>query len=147
MQLTKMGFVFMFDRVTGEPIWPIQERSVPPSDVPGEEAWPTQPVPVRPPSIAPQGVSIDDAFDLTPELKGEAVAEMKKYRHWPAVYAAQPAGNTDAAGDHRRRKLGRRRIRSGYGHSLHKDQRHCIARAGAEARAARVDPVVTLKYE
>ena len=83
VQLTKMGFVFMFDRVTGEPIWPIQERPVPPSDVPGEEAWPTQPVPVRPPSIAPQGVSIDDAFDLTPELKAEAVAEMKKYRIGP----------------------------------------------------------------
>ncbi len=56
---------------------------MPASDVPGEEASPTQPVPVRPPPITPQGVSLDDAFDLTPELKAEAVAEMKKYRLGP----------------------------------------------------------------
>lgn len=53
---------------------------MPASDVPGEEAALTQPFPVRPPPITPQGVSLEDAFDLTPELKAEAVAEMKKYR-------------------------------------------------------------------
>ncbi len=83
VQLTKMGYIFVFDRVTGTPIFPIEERPVPQSDVPGEEASPTQPVPVRPPPISPQGVSLDDAFDLTPELKAEAVAEMKKYRLGP----------------------------------------------------------------
>jgi quinoprotein glucose dehydrogenase len=83
VQLTKMGFVFVFDRVTGKPVWPIEERPVPPSDVPGEHAWPTQPFPVKPPPIADQGVTLDDAFDLTPELKMEAQAEMKKYRLGP----------------------------------------------------------------
>lgn len=80
LQLTKMGFLFTFDRITGEPIWPIKERPVPASDVEGEKSWPTQPVPVRPPPIAPQGVTLDDAFDLTPELKQEAVAALRKYR-------------------------------------------------------------------
>jgi quinoprotein glucose dehydrogenase len=79
-QLTKMGFVFVFDRVTGEPVWPIEERATPASDVPGERAWPRQPFPTRPPAIEQTGVSLDDAFDLTPELKAEAQAEMKKYR-------------------------------------------------------------------
>jgi quinoprotein glucose dehydrogenase len=83
VQLTKMGLIFVFDRVTGVPVWPIEERPVPASDVPGEEASPTQPFPVRPPPITPQGVTTDDAFDLTPELKAEAVAEMKKYRLGP----------------------------------------------------------------
>jgi glucose dehydrogenase len=83
VQLTKMGFVFVFDRVTGKPVWPIEERPVPASQTPGEHAWPTQPFPVKPPPIADQGVTLDDAFDLTPELKAEAQAEMKKYRIGP----------------------------------------------------------------
>ncbi len=83
VQLTKQGFAFVFDRITGQPVWPIEERPVPASDVPGEHAWPTQPFPTKPPAISPQGVTLDDAFDLTPELKAEAQAEMKKYRIGP----------------------------------------------------------------
>lgn len=83
VQLTKEGFAFVFDRVTGKPVWPIEERKVPASDVPGEHASPTQPFPTKPPAYTPQGVSLDDAFDLTPELKAEAQAEMKKYRMGP----------------------------------------------------------------
>jgi quinoprotein glucose dehydrogenase len=83
VQLTKMGFVYVFDRVSGKPVWPIEERPVPASDVPGEHAWPTQPFPTRPPPITPQGVTFDDAFDLTPELRAEAEAELKKYRLGP----------------------------------------------------------------
>jgi quinoprotein glucose dehydrogenase len=83
VQLTKHGFAFVFDRVTGRPIWPIEERPVPASDVPGEHASPTQPFPTKPPAYSPQGVTLDDAFDLTPELKAEAQAEMKKYRLGP----------------------------------------------------------------
>jgi quinoprotein glucose dehydrogenase len=82
-QLTKQGFVFVFDRVTGKPVWGIEERSVPASDVAGEKAWPTQPVPLKPPPLTPQGVSPDDAFDLTPELKQEATAALKKMRTGP----------------------------------------------------------------
>ena len=83
VQLTKQGFAFVFDRVTGEPVWPIEERPVPKSDVAGEHAWPTQPFPTRPPAFTEQGVSLDDAFDLTPELKSAARKELQKYRIGP----------------------------------------------------------------
>ena len=83
VQLTKQGWAFVFDRVTGEPVWPIEERPVPASDMPGEQAWPTQPVPTRPPAFSEQGVSLDDAFDLTPELREAARTEMGKYRLGP----------------------------------------------------------------
>jgi quinoprotein glucose dehydrogenase len=69
--------------VTGKPVWPIEERPVPPSDVVGEHSWPTQPFPTRPAALAPQGISLDDAFDLTPELKTAAQEELKKYRLGP----------------------------------------------------------------
>lgn len=83
VQLTKQGFAFVFDRVTGKPVWPIEERPVPQSDVPGEETSPTQPFPTKPPAYVEQGVSLDDAFDLTPDLKAKATAELKKFRLGP----------------------------------------------------------------
>jgi quinoprotein glucose dehydrogenase len=83
VQLTKQGWAFVFDRVTGRPVWPIEERRVPRSDVPGEASWPTQPFPTRPPAFESQGVTLEDAFDLTPELKARATAELKKYRLGP----------------------------------------------------------------
>ncbi len=73
-QATKQGFVFVFDRVTGEPVWPIEERPVPASDVPGEKAWPTQPFSTLPPS----GRQVVKADDLTPYLIGDA--ERKSWR-------------------------------------------------------------------
>jgi quinoprotein glucose dehydrogenase len=83
VQLTKQGFAFVFDRVTGQPIWPIEDRKVPASDVPREQAWPTQPFPTRPPALTPQGVTADDVLDYTPELKAAAQAELSKYRIGP----------------------------------------------------------------
>jgi glucose dehydrogenase len=83
VQLSKQGFAYVFDRVTGVPVWPIEERPVPQSDVPGEETSPTQPFPTKPPAFTEQGATLDDAFDLTTELKAEAQAEMKKYRMGP----------------------------------------------------------------
>jgi glucose dehydrogenase len=83
VQLTKQGFAFVFDRVTGQPVWPIEERPVADSDVTGEHASKTQPVPTRPPAITEQGVTLDDAFDLTPELKAAAQAQMRKFRIGP----------------------------------------------------------------
>jgi len=83
VQLTKQGFAFVFDRVTGRPIWPIEEKQVPRSDVPGEASWPTQPFPTKPPAFESQGVTLDDAFDATPQLKERAIAELKKYRLGP----------------------------------------------------------------
>ena len=83
VQLTKQGLAFVFDRVTGQPVWPISERPVPRSNVPGEASWPTQPFPSKPPAFESQGVTLDDAFDATPELKTTMQAELKKYTLGP----------------------------------------------------------------
>jgi glucose dehydrogenase len=99
VQLTKMGFVYVFDRVTGKPVWPIDERPVGASDVPGEKAWPTQPFPTRPAPISPQGVTLEDAFDLTPELKAEAQAELKKYRLGPLFTPPSLQGTVSRPGN------------------------------------------------
>lgn len=83
-QVTKQGFTYVFDRVTGQPVWPIEERSVDTTtDVPGEQVWPTQPFPTKPPAFTPQGVLPEDANDLTPEIKALALKEMEKYRIGP----------------------------------------------------------------
>ena len=73
VQAGKTGYLYVFDRVTGEPIWPIEERPVPPSDVPGEQAWPTQPFPTNPPPFSPQRMSVDDInpYILSPAERAE----------------------------------------------------------------------------
>ncbi len=76
----KTGFVYTFDRATGEPVWPIEERPVPPSDVPGEVAAATQPFPTLPPPFARQGFTPDDLIDLTPELRRQAEELTAGYR-------------------------------------------------------------------
>ena len=68
-QVTKTGFTFVFHRVTGEPLFPIEERKTPPSEVPGEEAWPTQPFPVKPPPYARQTFRREELTDVTPESR------------------------------------------------------------------------------
>ena len=79
-EVSKQGFTYVFDRVTGEPVWPIEERPVDTkTDVPGEVLYPTQPFPTKPPAFSKQGVSLDDANDLTPEVHAMAVAEMKQF--------------------------------------------------------------------
>ena len=83
VQLTKQGYVFVFDRVTGRPLYPVEERAAPASDVPGERAWPTQPVSTALPPLVPQGVSLEDANDLTPTLHDEALAVLKRLRLGP----------------------------------------------------------------
>jgi quinoprotein glucose dehydrogenase len=82
-QPTKQAVLYVFDRVTGQPIWPIEERPVPQGDVPGEWYSPTQPFPTRPPAYERTGVSIDDLIDFTPELRAEAVELVKKYKMGP----------------------------------------------------------------
>ncbi len=79
MQITKQGFLFVFDRATGEPVWPIEERPVPASTTPGERAWPTQPFPTKPAPFDRQGATIDDLIDFTPELRAEALEIVKPY--------------------------------------------------------------------
>jgi quinoprotein glucose dehydrogenase len=83
-QVTKQGFTYVFDRVTGKPVWPIVERPVPTdSNVPNEKPYPTQPFPTKPPPFVDQGVTLDDANNLTPEIHRLAQEEMRKYRIGP----------------------------------------------------------------
>jgi len=83
-QITKQGFTYVFDRVTGQPVWSIVEKPVPTDGgAPGEKPWPTQPFPSKPPAFVRQGVSLDDANNLTPEIKAQAEEQLKKFRLGP----------------------------------------------------------------
>src|ERR1700730_1961791 len=83
-QPTKQAILYVFDRVTGQPVWPIEERPVPPSDVPGEKTSPTQPFPTKPPSYARNAVRVpDDVIDFTPELRAQALENLKHYKVGP----------------------------------------------------------------
>ena len=91
-QITKQAFVYVFDRETGEPLWPIEERAVPQSDVPGEQASPTQPFPILPKPFDRQGVSVDDLIDFTPALHAAALSAIAPYR-LGAMYAVPSLDN------------------------------------------------------
>ena len=81
-QATKQGFLFVFDRVTGEPIWPIEERPVPQSDVPGEQTWPTQPFPTKPAPFARQSFTEKDINPFLPDEERRAIrARLESYRN------------------------------------------------------------------
>ena len=83
VQVTKQAFAFVFDRVTGEPLWPIEERPVPQSGTPGERISLTQPVPTKPPAFDRQGSTEDNLIDFTPELRAEAIEIVKRYTTGP----------------------------------------------------------------
>lgn len=81
-QPSKQGLLFVFDRVTGEPLWPIEERPVPQSDAPGEESWPTQPFPTRPPPFARLSFTVDDINPYISEEEQAAIREqLMTYRN------------------------------------------------------------------
>tara|TARA_B100001123_G_scaffold245513_1_gene274422 strand:- start:3895 stop:5937 length:2043 start_codon:yes stop_codon:yes gene_type:complete len=83
-QVSKQGFVYTFDRVTGQPVWPIEERPVPTdTDLEGEVPSPTQPFPTRPAPFEYQGTSIDDLVDFTPEIRALAIEAVKGFRLGP----------------------------------------------------------------
>ena len=77
------AFTYVFDRVTGEPVWPIEERPVPAGDVPGEWYSPTQPFPTKPLPFDVQGITEDDLIDFTPELRAEALRLARRGRLGP----------------------------------------------------------------
>jgi len=79
VQVTKQAFAYVFDRVTGKPVWPIEERPVPQSKTPGERTSPTQPFPTKPAAFDRQGTTVDNLIDFTPELRAEAIAITKQY--------------------------------------------------------------------
>jgi quinoprotein glucose dehydrogenase len=82
-QATKQGFLYVLNRETGQPVWPIEERPVPQTDVPGEKTWPTQPFPTKPPPFELQGITENDLIDYTPELKEQALKLARQYRMGP----------------------------------------------------------------
>jgi quinoprotein glucose dehydrogenase len=82
-QPTKQAFLYVFDRVTGQPVWPIEERPVEQSTVPGEKTSPTQPFPTKPPAYDRHGFVADDVIDFTPELHAEAMKILSKYKLGP----------------------------------------------------------------
>src|SRR5678816_113015 len=89
-QPTKQGWLYTFDRITGQPIWPIEERAVPQSDVPGEKAAKTQPFVTKPAPYSRTHVSKDDLIDFTPALRNQAIQNLARYR-WEETPFVPPA--------------------------------------------------------
>jgi len=83
VQTTKQGWAFTFNRETGAPIWPIEDRPVPPSEIPGEQLSPTQPFPTWPLAYEMQGLELEDLIDFTPELRAQALEIIQEYRIGP----------------------------------------------------------------
>ncbi len=98
VQLTKQAFAFVFDRVTGKPVWPIEERAVPPSDVKGEWTSPTQPFPTKPAAYDRQGYSDDIVVDFTPEIRKEALKIVSKFKKGPLYTPISTYGPPDNLG-------------------------------------------------
>jgi quinoprotein glucose dehydrogenase len=94
-QVSKQAYVYVLDRVTGTPVWPIEERPVPQGNVPGESYAPTQPIPSRPPAFDQQGVSEHDLIDFTPELKAEALRIVSEYKYGPLYTPPVLKGSPD----------------------------------------------------
>jgi len=94
-QVSKQAFVYVLDRETGEPVWPIEERPAPQGDVPGEWYSPTQPYPIKPPAFDQQGVTEADIIDFTPELRAEALEILEGYAYGPLYTPPVLLGNPE----------------------------------------------------
>jgi quinoprotein glucose dehydrogenase len=90
----KQAMLYLFNRVTGEPIFPIEERPVPQSDVPGEQTSPTQPFPTKPPPYDHQGVTLDNLIDFTPALHAEALKIASRYKTGP-IFTPPPVSRAE----------------------------------------------------
>lgn len=86
---TKQSILYVFNRITGEPVWPIVEKPVPQSTVPGEKTWPTQPFPTKPPAYARNFLAREDVIDFTPELRAEALKLLERYQ-WDETLFSPP---------------------------------------------------------
>jgi glucose dehydrogenase len=92
---SKQSFLYVFDRVTGKPVWPIEEVPMPKGDVPGEWYAPTQPIPTKPPAYARNYLKVpDDVIDFTPEMRAQGLENLKHYRTGP-IYNPPLLGNVD----------------------------------------------------
>ncbi len=123
-QPTKQSFLYVFNRETGEPIWPIEERPVPKGDVPGEWYSPTQPFPSKPPAFDNQGVSSDSLINFTPELHAEAEKLVSQYRIGPLFTPPSvskvggPLASITSPGSHWWSELAGRIVRSRYPYAV-----------------------------
>lgn len=97
-QTSKIGFIYLLNRETGEPLFPIEERPVPASDVPGEEAWPTQPFPLKPKPYARQHISLDDLSNYSRESNDELVKRFKSIRYEGLFTPPSMRGNVNLPG-------------------------------------------------
>ena len=98
IQMTKMGLIFVLDRDTGEPVFPVVDRPVPASNVPGEEAWPTQPYPVLPPPLVRQQLFESDLTDITPESHAHVLEIFKQHETGSLYTPASRAGTITTPG-------------------------------------------------
>jgi len=98
-QVSKQGFVYVFDRVTGQPVWPIEERPVPSSNAPGEKTHPTQPFPTIPPPFDKQGLTDDNVVDFTPELRAQALDVLKQFDRGPLFTPPTERGSVQMPGN------------------------------------------------
>jgi quinoprotein glucose dehydrogenase len=97
-QPTKQGWLYVFDRITGQPIWPIPETAVPQTDMPGEKTAPTQPIPSNPPPYARTFLRPDDLIDFTPALRARALENLKQYRWEQSPYVPPVGPNSPLRG-------------------------------------------------
>jgi quinoprotein glucose dehydrogenase len=98
-QVSKQAFVYVFDRRTGTPVWPIEERPVPQSMVPGERSSATQPFPLKPPPFDRQGLTDDDVVDFTPELRAQALEVLKQFERGPLFTPPSLRGTVQLPGN------------------------------------------------
>jgi quinoprotein glucose dehydrogenase len=144
-QVTKQGFTYVFERVTGQQVWPIVERPVATdSNVPGERPSPTQPFPTKPPAFVDQGVSLDDANNLTPQINMLAREQMRKYRLGPLYTPPSLEGTLQRPGQGGGGNWG--------GAAFHPDSGYLFVRAARGAGLNRIaknngsDPLVAVPY-
>src|SRR3972149_5943762 len=97
-QTTKQGWMYVFDRASGEPVWSIVETPVLPSEVPGEQSWPTQPIPSRPAPYSQQGLLESDLIDYTPEIRDSALKLARRCRMGPYYIPPSPTDGTAPSG-------------------------------------------------
>ena len=132
---SKQAFLYVFDRVTGQPVWPIEERPVPQSDVPGEKTSPTQPFPTKPPAYARNYVKVpDDLIDFTPELRAQALEALEALQDRADRVQRRRSSATSTAllGAHRRSATATNWPGGGYD-----PETHIALRAGRQHRRRR----------
>ena len=137
VQFTKQAFAYVFDRTNGRPVWPLVERPVPQTDVPGEWTAATQPFPSKPPAFDQQGISHDDLIDFTPALRAEAIKALEQFKIGPIYTPGTLAVEGQAPRDDRRAGTWRRRqlaLRSGRSRN-----RISVCRLDHDARPDRVE--------